>query len=303
MDRLLSKKIFFSVLLLVSFCISNAQQNQEEVFHDTKDYKDKEQFEKFRKRRMVVAGWQINQLKSGALIVRLKTSKKLIDALRAKGENVLADQKQLEQDAININTMRAYINNYTFSKVYFMYSNYSDSLLNGKRSNMFLDTTLTIDPKIVMNEKFYLIAERDYTYNSSIGFVPEDSARIQIEKGNAIKEVPIVIKNKYSHQLKGPFPYYAGEKFNQQKKIDYVVYITINGLSIPFNVGGMKKSRTEKTFKYNGVQMAVNIPKHFTYVKISASVERMNNYLTEFFQSAPPPDLSRVDPLTLPFLY
>lgn len=303
MDRLLSKKIFFLLLFFAGICVYKAQEKQDEIFHDTKDYKDKEQFEKFRRRRMVVAGWQINQLKSGALVVRLKTSKKLIDALRAKGETVLADQKQLEQDAININTMRAYIDNYTFSKVYFMYSNYSDSLLKGKRSNMFLDTTLAVDPKIVMNEKFYLIAERDYSYNSSIGFVPEDSARVQIEKGNAIKEVPIVIKNKYGHQLKGPFPYYAGEKFNQQKKIDYVTYITINGLSIPFNIGGMKKSRTEKTFKYNGVEMAVNIPKHFTYVKISASVERMNNYLAEFFQASPPPDLSRVDPATLPFLY
>ncbi len=302
MAQLLNKKIILLVLLFVVVCLGNAQE-KDEVFHDTKDYKEKEQFEKFRKRRMVVAAWQVNQLKSGALVVRLKTSKKLIDALRAKGDNVLADQKQLEQDAININTMRAYINNYTFSKVYFMYSNYSDSLLNGKRSNMFVDTTLAVDPKIVMNEKFYLLAERDYSYNSSIGFVPEDSARIQIEKGNAIKEVPIVIKNKYGHQLKGPFPYYAGEKFNQQKKIDYIVYININGLSIPFNVGGIKKSRTEKTFKYNGVEMAVNIPKHFTYVKISASVERMNNYLIEFYQSAPPPDLSRVDPSTLPFLY
>ena len=303
MGRLSNKKIAFTILFLLGIFVGSAQQEIEEQYHDTKDYKDKEQFEKFRKRRMVVAGWQINQLKSGALVVRLKTSKTLIDALRSKGQTVLADEKQLEQDAININTMRAYINNYTFSKVYFMYSNFSDSLLNGKRAGIFLDTTLTIDPKIVMEEKFYLLAERDYTYNSSIGFVPEDSARIQIEKGNAIKEVPVVIKNKYGHQLKAPFPYYAGEKFNQQKKIDYIVYITINGQSIPFNVGGIKKSRTEKTFRYKGVEMSVNIPKHYTYVKISASVERMNEYLQAFYQSASPPDLTRIDSAILAFLY
>ncbi|MBA3679752.1 MAG: hypothetical protein H0W73_00980 [Bacteroidetes bacterium] len=303
MDRLLNKNIAFIFFFLLGINIGFAQQEIEEQYHDTKDYKDPAQFEKFRKKRMIIASWQINQLKNGALVVRLKTSKKLVDALRSQGKTVLADEKQLEQDAININTMRAYINNYTFSKVYFMYSNYSDSLLNGKREGIFVDTTLTVDSKIVMNEKFYLLAERDYTYNSSIGFVPEDSARIQIEKGNAIKEVPIVIKNKYGHQLKGPFPYYAGEKFNQQKKIDYVTYITINGISIPFNVGGTKNSRSKKTFKYKGVEMDVNIPKHFTYPKIAASIERINEYLIQFHQGAPPPDLSRIDPDVIPLLY
>ncbi len=301
MALLLNKKISLIVCFLLVTFLGFSQSIEE--FDSPKDYKDPVQFEKFRKRRMVIAAWQINQLKNGAIVVRLKTNQKLIDGLNKQGKTTLADEKRLEQFAINLNTMRAYINNYTFSKVYFIYSYNSDSLLNGVRANIFLDTTLNVDPKIVMSEKFYLLAERDYAYNSSIGFVPEDSARVQTERGNAVKEVPIVMKNKYGHQLKGPFPYYSGERFDQQKKVGYVTYITINGISIPFNIGGTKSSRGQKSFKYNGVQMTANIPKHYTYQKISASVERMNEHLKQFYQSNPKPEEDKIAPEVKPFLY
>jgi hypothetical protein len=301
MGQLLDKKIVFLFLFILSFVGVNAQQD--EKIYRPKDYKDREQFEKFRKRRMIIGAWQINELKQGALVVRLKTNQKLIEALKQQGNVELAAQKSLEQQAINLNTIRAYVYNYTFSKIYFIYSNSSDSLLRGARSNIFLDTNLKVDPKIVMSEKFYLLAERDYVYNSSIGFVPEDSARVQIEQGNSVKEVPIVIKNKYGHQLKGPFPYYVGEKFDQQKKLGYLVYISINGIMIPFNIGGSSTSRDQKSYNYNGIELKLNIPKNFTYQKLAVSVERMNDYLIQFHQSAPAPDLSRIDPGVLPFLY
>ncbi len=297
----LNKKVSFMVCFLMAVFFSSAQETNE--FDAPKDYKDRQQFEKFRKRRMLIAAWQINQLKEGALVVRLKTNQKLIDALNKQGKPTLAEEKRLEQYAINLNTMRAYLANYTFSKIYFINSYSSDSLLNGTRTNIFLDTTLNVDPKIVMNEKFYLLAERDYAYNSSIGFVPEDSARIQTEKGNAVKEVPIVIKNKYGHQLKGPFPYYSGEKYDSQKKLGYVTYITINGIAIPFNIGGTRTSRGQKAFKYKGVEMIVSIPKHYTYQKIAISVDRMNEYLSKFYQESPKPEENKIDPSTKPFLY
>lgn len=301
MVPLFVNKLSFSLVFFLGL-LNVFSQDAADIFNP-KDYKDKAQFEKFRKRRMVIAAWQINQLKEGALVVRLKTNKKLIDALNKQGKIALAEEKRLEQMAINLNTMRAYLLNYTFSKIYFIYSNSSDSLLQGARTNIFLDTSLLVNKTITMKETFYLLAERDYAYNSSIGFVPEDSAKVQIETGNSIKEVPIVIKNKYGHQLKGPFPYYVGEKFDPSKKIGYVTYFNFEGFTIPFNIGGTKNTRGQKTFKYKEHELLLNIPKHFTYQKLSVSVDRMNDYLLQFYQSSPLPDINKIDQSVKPFLY
>jgi len=268
--------IFFFLGIGFSF----AQQETEEPFHDTKDYKDRKQFEKFRKRRIVISAWQINQLKAGALVVRLKTNQKLITALRKQGNEALALQKEMEQFAIDQNTMYAYKKSFNFCKVYFIYSNSSDTLLNGARSGIFLDDNLNVDPNISMQEKYYMIAERDYAYNSSIGFVKEDSARVVIESGNPVKEMAIVVKNKYGHQLKGPFPYFVKDK-------------TYAGTS----------TGTEQQIMFKGQPKKVLIGKQFSREKLMAYVEILNDNLKQYHQGAPPPDLTRVDPAILPFLY
>ena len=152
--------------------------------HGNEDYKEPKSHEKFRKRRITVAAWQINQLKEGALVVRLNTNQILINELKKRGQDDLAEKARLEQAAININTIRAYLHNYKFSPVYFLYSNHSDTLLKGTTSGVFVDSTLKVNPAITMKEKFYLLADNDFVYNSSIGFVPEDSAKFVAERGN-----------------------------------------------------------------------------------------------------------------------
>lgn len=174
------------------------------------DYLNKEQFEKFRTKRWLVANWQINQLAdSGALVVRLKSNKKAIDIL--KKENRLNAAKQIEIQTYNENKMmvRSFYKHYNFSKLYFIYDYSSDSLLKGYRQGFFLDSNLQRNRNIQMKEKFYLLAERDYVVQSSIGFVTEADAKKITETGAPIKQVAIIIKNKYGHQLKDPFPYYV----------------------------------------------------------------------------------------------
>ncbi|MBL7931391.1 MAG: hypothetical protein JNL60_05800, partial [Bacteroidia bacterium] len=207
MAHRLNKQIF--LLLLCACALASFSQTVESVTEKPgeKDYKDPEQFDKFYKRRKMISAWQINKLKEGALVIRLKTNKLLIDALQKEGKDELAEQKRMEALGINKNISRAFRKNYTFSKIYFIYSSSSDTLLKGARSNIFLDSNLVVDPNLTMNESFYLICEGDYVYNSSIGFVPEDSARFQTERGNPTVEAPIVVKNKYGHQLKRPFPF------------------------------------------------------------------------------------------------
>lgn len=278
MALLSDKKIVVLVLFFISFFGLNAQTNED--IYTPKDYKDKKQFEKYRKRRIVIAGWQINQLKEGALVVRLKTNQKVIEALRKQGNEALASEKELEQFAINRNTMLAYRSQLTFCKLYFMFSYNSDSLLRGSKKGIFLDSNLTADPTIVMNEKFYLIAERDYAYNSSIGFVKEDSAKYVSENGNPVKEMAVVVKNKYGHQLKAPFPYYIKDK-------------TYAGA----------KAGVKETVIYNGTSRDVLIGKQFSKEKLWQYIGIFNDNLNQCHQASPKPEMDKIDPSILPFLY
>lgn len=307
MVRLLSK----AVLAMFVFAGSVFAQNNNAAYN-TGDYKDPVQFDKFRKRKDVVAAWQINQLKDGALVVRLKTNQTLIDELTKKGDTKTALEKQKEQYAINKNTIHAFKDYFNFCKVYFVSSNFSDSLLNGARTGFFLDSNLNIDPSIKMNENFYLIAERDYGYNSSIGFVPEDSARKVVETGNPVREMAIVLKNKYGHQLKGPFPYLVKEKNFMDAGYDFPISVTQNGNNVKFDYTVNKTYLADLKEKDKGKagvttpaagNSTVKIKKQFTYEKIANTVDQLNDQLNQFYRKNSKPDMERIDPTIKPFLY
>jgi hypothetical protein len=240
-------KLFFWFLLFCS-CCSIAQTTEADNVFRPQDYKDQDQFRNFYNRRHAVAKWQINQLKNGALAVRLHTNQKLIEGLRKMGKADLAAQKEYETMAINKNIILAFTKYYKFSKVYFFFSQDSDSLLNGKRKGIFVDSNLVIDPAIEMTESFYLLAEKDDVYNSSIGFISEAEAKQAKETGNASKEAAMVIKNKFGHQLKDPFPFYViSKKTGEGTKY---VYIPVGTSRIPVLVE--KKQRIERHNAYVG---------------------------------------------------
>jgi len=242
-----------------------------------KDYKDQKEFEHFYKRRQEVAKWQINQLKNGALVVRLHTNQKLIEGLKKRGESDLAAQKEHEQMAINKNIILAFTKYYTFSKVYFFFSQDSDSLLKGKRKGIFVDSNLVIDPAIEMKETFYLMAEKDEVYNSSIGFIPEDTAKYVKETGNiSFYGASMVIKNKYGHQLKDPFPVYVSIKTN----ISGTPVTRIKVGEAMINVKLEKKDRIERHDMY---------------------VAKLNKQLWSFYEANK--DYKVEDPYIQPFLY
>jgi len=304
----LSKKTGLFAALLFSCSVAFSQVEE----HDPTDYKDPKQFEKFSKRRVTIAAWQIKELKTGALVVRLKTNQKLIDALRAEGNTKLAEDKELEQYVINKNTMMAYRDYIRFCKVYFIYSNSSDSLLNNTKSGIFLDTNMTINPAIKMTENFYMLAERDYAYNSSIGFVREDSVKTVRETGNPIKEMPIVIKNKYGHQAKGPFPYFVKEKssvgsfytvpvFVKNENGKRTVRYTVNKTYLQDLKDASKKAKTIAANE--GATNMVKIEKEMTYEKMAAAVDQLNTYFMQFYQSSPKVDPELMEPDIKPFLY
>lgn len=301
-------------MMLFSFSYGKGQSDNDEI--NNKDYKDKEQFEKFYKKRKAVGNWQINQLKKGALVIKLKTNQKLIDELIKKGNKEMAESKRLETFVINRSIMSAFIDKFTFCKVYFIYSHYSDSLLNGARKGIFVDTNMAVNPEIEMKEKFYLIGERDRIYNSSIGFVPEDSARIVKERGNPSGyDVLAVVKNKYGHQLKKPFPYICGYGLKNSgalsgtfvKAVPVYYYASEKYL---FKVLIDKtqlvdyKNNEKKQFKKapEGA-MTYLLKKEFAYEVLSMGIERFNDEMHAYYQASPPLTEDRIPEEIKKFLY
>lgn len=287
-------------IVFVLAAVSLLAQEDPTVRNNEREYKDGEQFEKFRRRRRTISAWQINQLREGALVVKLKTNNLVVNALEKNGDSKEAEVKRLEAAGINVNMMRAFRNYFNFCKLYFIYSQQGDSLLKGVRRGIFLDSSLQVDPAIEMTESYYMLAETDRLYNSTIGFVPEDSARIVIEKGTPTTQEPyIVIKNKYGHQLNKPFPYFSKIKAGLETAAA-VTYIYVKGERIPFNVVVVNKRRNAITFNHNGDRIEVFIQKQYIYERLSLTVQNLDYELKAFYQSNPEP---RVRDDMKPFLY
>jgi len=275
---------------------------------DYSDYKDADQHERFLKRRKIVGAWQINQLKKGAIVVRLKTNSMAISGLRAQGKTREADLLEAETFVINKNTVYAWLEHFNFCKVYFINSSASDSLLRGQRSGLFLDTNLRIDPSITMTESFYLIAERDFAYNSSIGFVTEAQAKTIVEKGNPSKPMAFVLKNKYGHQLKNPIPHEVAER---STATGFYLPVNLrrqqNGLEINYLVNRNPTDQLEKsesaTSRRAEIPTEVAIAKQFTYFKLAQFVSQLNADLKAYYQRTPEPGADRIPEDVKPFLY
>jgi hypothetical protein len=306
-------KLFACLLCLLALTEPATAQEENPYDRNTFDYKDPEQFKNYNKRRKVVAFWQIGELKAGAIVVRLRNNRLLIEELIKAGNKELAKQKIMEQYAMNKNTMMAYLDYLVFCKVYFMYSNSSDSLLNGSRKGIFLDTNLNIDPEIELKERFYLIAERDYAYNSTIGFVKEDSAKFVREGGTAVRMMAAVLKNKFTHQLKAPFPYQVKEKNFMDANLDFPMTVieTEKGTQLIYTVNktyfsdlaANPKNRASVTVQEKGNIKVVHVKKQFTYEKIADAVMLLNEELERFYNNSPRISVKRLDPNFKPFLY
>jgi hypothetical protein len=215
-------------------------------------------FKKFSKRSRIISQWQVNQLKNGALVVRLTTNTTSIERLRQLGKTEAAEKKENETMAINKLYYRAFVKEYKFSKLYFIYSHFSDSLARGARTHIFLDSNLQVSDTIQMREKFYLLADKDVIYSSSIGFVKEEDAAKVKEVGTPSKDAFIVLKNKYGHQLKDPFPYYTLLNSFTKGEVgldkEFMVTISKNGknLTVPLNKMYNSTYLENKTNKING---------------------------------------------------
>jgi hypothetical protein len=205
MVQKLNKFACFVFVFLTTLCVAQNDGVKSPVYTD---YKSDTTYKNFDKLRYKVAYAQINSLKKGALLIRLKTNNRAISKLKSVGNYDLATNLEKETELENKIIMSAYKKEFTFCPVYFFYSESSDSIRKNNLSGIFVDTTLQVNSSIVCNASFFLVAEQDGIYNSSLGLVPESLAKTARESGSYSRDAPIVVKNKYFIQLHKPFPFF-----------------------------------------------------------------------------------------------
>ncbi|MCW3084381.1 MAG: hypothetical protein JWP12_1747 [Bacteroidetes bacterium] len=128
---------------------------------------------------------QIVELKTGVLLVRLKTSENYINTLLRQGDKKGAEEARLQQEKENKEIVAAFRDNFTFCKVYFFYSRYSDKIKAGKVKGY------------IMNANF----EKDTLYNGTDYLIGD------FGESETTKLQGFIMKNKNSEQLKSPFPF------------------------------------------------------------------------------------------------
>lgn len=222
--RQLAVRMTSYVIFLFLNTIAYSQETEGPKPARITDYKNDSSYTDFSDLRFDVARAQINLLKNGgALLVRLKTNSNTISKLKSTGNIDLATQVERETFIRNKVIVRAFMNEFKFCPVYFFNSEFSDSVKHKKLDHIFVDSNLIVNPSIICNANFYLIAEQGAIYESSLGIVPESQAGKAIERGSPTKEVSIVVKNRYFIQLHKPFPYYQKGYSLKKHYKEYVI--------------------------------------------------------------------------------
>ncbi|MDB5283396.1 MAG: hypothetical protein JWO06_2471 [Bacteroidota bacterium] len=221
------KKLIFCLVAMLGLCVSSFCQNntngksQKPVgppVHSTdpglsfprRDVAN----ERFR------AAMTLKNLKSGAVIVRLKTNQKSIDAYRKNGLTELADKIEGERKKLNENLRSSFVDYFTFCKVYFIYASETQAFLDGKK-DVFLNAKLQHDPSIVLTDTFFVFCE----YGSAMPyakFSDNSNGNPELDLTKSTAPAPtqtttdpsssssLVFYDKDLHQFSRPFPYSEG---------------------------------------------------------------------------------------------
>ncbi len=174
-------------------------------------------------------------LKNGALLVRLKTKSKSINALKEKGRAAQAEQVEAKVNADNLDLYRAFQDEWNFCPVYFFNSDDSEHVINGQIDSVkFLNEELQADASIKMEKDFFLVAE--------LGLLEQDRSKIENVRsgqennpnyrneakyygGANMRFHALLMKSSEFEQLRAPFPHYSRtlNSFFIKKKMKDVV--------------------------------------------------------------------------------
>ena len=147
------------------------------------------------KRDVELAEKYIKEMKDGAVLVRLKTSKLQIDKLLEMGKLDLAKEKVMLQRKKNLEIVTAFSEHFKFCRVYFFHSNNSELVKENRTRGFFLDANLNVDETIRVIEKNVFVV---------------DIGDLFFDTFSSHSEGIGVMKQNFELLIK-PFPYYIGK--------------------------------------------------------------------------------------------
>jgi len=105
-------------------------------------------------------------LKNGAVLVRLKTNVNIINALKGKNDELM-NRIIVKRDEQNKEIINAFENNFTFCKVYYFYSDKSKDIAERKFKGNLLDADLNVVENLPELKDNYVIMEFSYIMQST----------------------------------------------------------------------------------------------------------------------------------------
>jgi|GEM_PF-586603 len=174
----------------------------------------------YRRLKRLHAIEDIEAMKRGNVLVRLKTSQPKIDALKKVGKTEKAEHTAKEQREENLEIVKAFREEFNFTDVYFFYSHQSEKVKNNDLKKIFLSDNLELDTSIYADES-------KAVYIIELANIEPDTNQVFSEYRNKIsgsfeqQRVPtyhgspnhsfkgFVVKNQRFEQLLRPFPYYS----------------------------------------------------------------------------------------------
>jgi len=218
--KIANQKYAFAFLFSLIFIFTKLQVSAQ----------DKNEGVSYKERKNVVMKEQISILKTGALLVRLKTKSNSVNALMEIGDTTGAKNIIEKQNQFNKNIITAFRNYYKFSPVYFFTSNFSDTIRKHKLHEViFVNDELKPDPAIKPTPQGFLIAEfgnvtqDTASYLSGTYLTQTDEGLKRDESyygGTDTKIQAFVIMSDQFVQLCDPFPYYSRVRKTNPKQKD-----------------------------------------------------------------------------------
>ena len=193
---------YFALLLLLSVVSHPGICQKSKDKTTTSGHKDfgvsKENLERAR--------FQINDIKSKGIIVRLRTDKDRIAAYRKDGNNRVADKIEDKAKGVNLLLMYSFITQWSYCPIYFMESQYTMKLIHedtlvAKTYDLLRDTSIYVN-----RDSFYILDYGELMENSTEENHPFVGAGVS---ATPVAGKYLVLKSHDLAQLYPPIPFHS----------------------------------------------------------------------------------------------
>ena len=211
-----------------------------------------------------LAGYYINKLNDGALVLLLNLDLKKIKLYRDSGNDKLADELESKLLKDNLSYAIGFLEPalFNFCHVYVTDAKNRANLLQGVRENIFLNINLELDSSIVLEEDFFLFARKGQVFETQALY--QDNQKKKVMTSAPVVQDALVIYDHNNVQLMAPFPFYIREgtalisanKDMESGKVDISNYKALSSyLKDKYHVEDLEKSSL-------GVASSMNVQLH-----------------------------------------